>query len=134
MGRSTLALLAAVTLTACKNPVGVTASIGDTGFVLAPHVTASVGDEGLRVEFLRVSGDSRCPQDVVCIQGGDAVAHVRVEDARGHVDLELHTSDPARSSGSYRIYRVTLVDLRPFPFSGRTIPQADYRATLTVTR
>ena len=134
MSRFVAALVAVFALAACKNPVGVTVPIGGAGFVLAPHVVAAVGDDGLRLEFLRVSGDSRCPIDVVCIQGGDAVVHVKAEDGTGSAELELHTGDSARASAPFRTYAVTLVDVHPYPFSGRTIAQKDYRVTLRVTR
>ena len=120
-------------LAGCKNPIGATVPLNEE-FTLAPKSVAVAGDDGLRVEFLRVTGDSRCPADAVCIQGGDAVVHVRAKDARGSADLELHTGDASKAAATYQSYTVTLVDLRPFPFSGRTIPQDDYRATLKVTR
>ena len=127
-----VASLSAVAVAGCKNPVGVTVPLGGAGFILAPNVVAAVGSDGLRLEFLRVSGDSRCPVDAVCIQGGDAVVHVRAEDGSGGAELELHTGDTARASATFRAYTVTLVDVHPYPFSGRTIAQKDYRITIRV--
>jgi hypothetical protein len=122
-----------VVFAGCKNPVGATVAL-DREFTIAPKSPVVAGDDGLVVEFLRVTGDSRCPVDVVCIQGGDAVVHVQVEDSRGRAERELHSSDSSKAAGIYRQYTITLIELQPFPFSGRTIPQDDYRATLKVTR
>jgi hypothetical protein len=67
----------------------------------------------------RFTGDSRCPVDAVCIQ---VAAY------------ELHTGDSSRASVVHDGGRLSLVDLRPFPFSSRTIAPQEYRATFTVTR
>ena len=102
-------------------------------FTLAPRETASVRDTSLRLEFMRVSGDSRCPADALCIQGGDAIVHVRATDART-AEHELHTGDRNWATVVHDGFRIELVELRPYPFSSRTIDASDYRATLRVTR
>ena len=40
---------------------------------LAPGQAATVEGSPVRVLFLRVSGDSRCPADALCVLGGDAI-------------------------------------------------------------
>jgi hypothetical protein len=102
-------------------------------FTLAPGESATVRGTSMSLQFLRVSGDSRCPADVVCIQGGDAIVHVR---AAGAVtaDYELHTGSPARAVVTPIGLRIELANLQPYPFSSRTIQSGDYRATLVVTR
>ena len=44
---------------------------------VAQGKTASVVD-GVSLKFVAVSGDSRCPADAVCIQGGDAIVKLEV--------------------------------------------------------
>lgn len=121
-------------VTACdeKSPVGPTVPLSQR-FALAPGESVAVEGLSLRVQFLRVSGDSRCPADAVCIQGGDAVVHLR---ASGSVtaDYELHTGGPPQSATTPTGYRIELAELQPYPFSSRTISPGDYRATLVVTR
>ena len=102
-------------------------------FTLAVDGSARVEEAGFTVEFSGVTGDSRCPVDAVCILGGDAVVHIRVS-GNETAQYELHTGDSSRSSVLHGSFRISLIELRPFPFSGRTIPQSEYRATLTVTR
>jgi hypothetical protein len=103
-------------------------------FILAPGQTAVVEDADLRVQFVNVTGDSRCPADAVCIQGGDAIVRIRVVDeASASAFHELHTGDSSRASVVTAGARITLLDLQPFPFSSRTTAPGDYRATLTVT-
>ena len=129
-----LCLLAA---TACdeNSPSGPTVPL-DERFTLAPAGVAVVdgGGAALQVQFIEVTGDSRCPADAVCIQGGDAIVHVQATDSAGRVPYELHTGDSARAAVAHGAFRIELVELQPYPFSSRPIEAADYRATLRVTR
>ena len=120
--------------TACDNgsPVGPTVPL-DRQFTLAPGQAVSVADTSLRVAFLRVSGDSRCPADAFCIQGGDALVHLRVTEATS-AEYELHTGNQALAAARHAGFRIEMAQLQPYPFSSRTIESGEYRATLTVTR
>jgi hypothetical protein len=122
-------------MTGCSGgPTGPTVLL-DRAFTLAPGQTAVEEDTGLRILFLQVSGDSRCPADAVCITGGDALVHVRVSGGGvSSAEYELHTGDASRASLAHAGMTVTLIDLQPFPFSSRTIAQGEYRATFMVTR
>lgn len=118
--------------TACDESLtGPTVSLNQE-FVLAPGGSAIIEGASLAVRFTGVSGDSRCPADVVCIQGGDAIVRISVIADGGRRDYELHTGDmrPVRHDG----LTIALVQLSPYPFSSRTIEPGDYRATLKVTR
>mgnify|MGYP003576250058 CR=1 FL=1 len=119
---------------ACEesSPLGPTVPLNEQ-FTLAPGEGASIENTSLRIEFLRVSGDSRCPADAVCIQGGDALVEVRVSDG-GSVEYNLHTGDQSQAAVTHAGYRIALVQLQPYPFSSRTIQPGEYRATLTVSR
>ena len=119
--------------TACdESATGPTVNV-DVRFTLAPGETASVQGRGVKLRFEGVTGDSRCPADAVCIQGGDAVVKVAASGDSGSLTLELHTGDSSRASVTYGSVKVTLVELQPYPFSSRTIAPGDYRATLLVS-
>jgi hypothetical protein len=120
--------------TACneKSPVAPTVPLNQQ-FTLAPGESASIENTSIGIEFLRVSGDSRCPADAICIQGGDALVEVRVSNGTA-AEYDLHTGDLSRAAVTHAGYRIELVQLQPYPFSSRTIAAGDYRATLTVTR
>jgi hypothetical protein len=115
-----------------KSPVAPTIPLSQR-FALAPGDSATVEGSSLRVQFLRVSGDSRCPADALCIQGGDAIVHVRIT-GTVTADYELHTGGPPQFVVTPTGFRIELVELQPYPFSSRTISPGDYRATLVVTR
>ena len=110
-------------------PAGPTVSIGSR-FVLAPGEVAMVGDSGLQVRFDRVLGDSRCPADAICIQGGDAIVRIELFSRRGMQVYELHTGNmqPVEHDG----VTIELLELSPYPFSSRTIQPDEYRATLRI--
>jgi len=127
-------LMCLLCVTGCdeNSPTGPTVSFNER-FTLAPGEVAAVQGADLRLEFVRVTGDSRCPADAVCIQGGDALVQVRASGGGDSTILGLHTGDLSQASDVYRDARVTLVELSPYPFSSRTIEPGEYRATLTVT-
>jgi hypothetical protein len=135
--RPAFLLICLLCVTGCdeNSPIGPTPSLNER-FTLAPGEVARIGDVDLRLEFVRVSGDSRCPADAVCIQGGDAIVQLRASDDDGGDStlLGLHTGDASQASAVYRQARITLVELQPYPFSSRTIAPDEYRATLRVTR
>jgi len=129
-----LATLLLAPVTGCDEagPVGPTVPLSQE-FELAPGGSTSVLGTSLRLRFLRVSGDSRCPADVLCIQGGDAIVHVQATDTTA-AEYELHTGGPPRAVTTPSGLRIELIQLQPYPFSSRTIQPDEYRATLVVTR
>ena len=126
----TCCLLAA---TACDEggPTGPTVPLNER-FTLGRGERAALGSTGIGLQFVGVTGDSRCPADVVCVQGGDAIVHVRVFDAGVSRSYELHTGDGQRATALHRNLRIDLLELRPYPFSSRVIDPSAYRVTLVV--
>jgi len=132
--RMLLVVSSLLAATACheKQPVGPSAPLNQQ-FTLPRGETVSIDGTSVRLQFVEVSGDSRCPADAFCIQGGDATVHVRALDSGAAADYSLHTGDSSRAAATHRQLRIELVQLAPYPFSSRTIAQDDYRATLKVT-
>ena len=120
-------------LVACdEGPTAPTVALNEE-FVLAPDEVARVADTGLRIRFVGVQGDSRCPADAVCILGGDAIVGIEaLSFGGGRQEYDHHTGDlrPVVHDG----FTIALVKLEPYPFSSQTIQPNDYRATLRVTR
>ena len=128
-----LACLCLLAATGCagRTPLAPTVARADR-FTLAPGAIADIEGTGVRVEFVAVAGDSRCPADVVCIQLGEAVVHLRVYDGM-ITAYELRTGNPDRGSVTHHGLRIELVEVQPYPFSNRRIRPSEYRVTL-VTR
>lgn len=126
-------VLCLIAVTSCgRNPTTPGVPL-DEPFTLTVGETASLEGVPLTVKFLGVSGDSRCPADVFCIQGGDATVQIRVAGGFGN-EYDLHTGDSSRATVVHGSFTIALVDLQPYPFSSRTIAPSEYRATLTVGR
>jgi hypothetical protein len=103
----------------------------DREVILAPGQTAEF-NRGLSVRFVSVIGDSRCPVDAVCFWGGDAIVRIHIAAGTGRGDRDLHTS--TMEPVTFDDVQVRLVELTPYPFSGRDTPTSEYRATLRVIR
>jgi hypothetical protein len=132
--RSGLLILCLTATVFCgKSPAGPSTPLNER-FTLAPSETMTIRDANVRIQFIEVTGDSRCPADVVCIQAGDAIVRIRVSDIGDGAAYELHTGDSSRAAVTYSQLRIALVDLQPYPVSSRPIAAGDYRATLIVTR
>jgi len=104
----------------------------NTEFTLAPGQSMAVDGASLSVRFNNVTGDSRCPADAFCIQGGSADVGITATANRSSQDYAIRTGDlrPVQHAG----LTIALVQLSPYPFSSRTIAPSEYRATLKVTR
>jgi hypothetical protein len=89
----------------------------------------------LRIKFLTVETDSRCPSDVKCVWAGNAAVQFQLSNGRGNKTVTLNTGGANFvSEVEYRDYKVKLVDLSPYPRSDRQVAASDYAATLFVSK
>lgn len=122
-------------------PVGATAACASSPasptqpavVTLAPGESSGAG--GLTVKFIRVTADSRCPGDAVCIQAGDAQVATETTVLGSTKAAELYLVDPAKRTITHGGYTITFDALTPYPFLslGPIAPSA-YRATFKITR
>jgi hypothetical protein len=105
-------------------------------FKLRAGQQASIKGTKLRITFMNVKDDSRCPSDVTCVWAGNAAVRLWVTSGRSSKTLTLNTAGSQSLSNEvqYQGYKITLVDLGPYPRSDRKIGKNDYRATLLVTK
>ena len=89
----------------------------------------------LRIRFVAVENDSRCPSDVTCVWAGNAAVQIQLGIGRGSKTVTLNTSKSPSFVGEdeYHGYKVKLVELGPYPRSDRKIARRDYTATLLVS-
>ncbi len=105
------------------------AGVADTTFALRVGQEARVDVQALRIAFLAVDNDSRCPSDVVCVWEGNAAVRIGTGYATGPtVARVLNTSLEPRSL-TLGVYRLTLARLDPYPVSTSRIPAGGYVAT-----
>jgi hypothetical protein len=133
--RSLLIALAALMLLAgCIGRTGeVRANLGSE-VSLAIGETAVVTGENLRVRFLAVTEDSRCPANVLCIQAGRAVMTVQVT-YRGNSET-VTLEEPGLTTPPESVYQnyELAFHLEPYPMAGVEVHPNQYRLLLTITR
>lgn len=110
----------------------------DEEFELRVSETAFIENEGLKIKFLDVTEDSRCPdENIACIWEGQASILVNVNKEGidfGNVTLTLRASDTNFSTEVIDAYLIRLVKVEPYPSTLETIPDANYVATLVVSK
>lgn len=129
-----LAMVAAlIGVVACGRAGPTEASLGEE-FTLRAGESATVGPDSLSVTFTKVTGDSRCPTNVVCVWAGDAGVLLLLSGLGDTQPLELHTAaQVGPNRGSFHGYAVQLLEVSPAARAGQPIPPDDYAVTLRVT-
>jgi hypothetical protein len=127
-------LVLSILVTGCTtNPGVLTVGIGEP-FTLGIGQSARMVGEDLVITFEEVTGDSRCPQEVVCVWAGEARSRVSIlhESTRSSLVLIQPglSGDAQESFGDYTLTH----SLHPYPVEGVAIPPDQYRLTLTVTK
>lgn len=91
-------------------------------------------DSVLRLGFMGVPQDTRCPTTVVCPWEGDGEAEIAYGLGMGpsYPDT-LHTTLEPKSV-LFGGYEITLVDLMPYPYTSDAIPLDEYAARFRVER
>lgn len=102
--------------------------------------TAFIESEDVRIKFVDVTEDSRCPSDVVCVWEGQATIlldavlgsedvnrfHLTIRGSGGSVD--------GSNSKTIGQYSVTMASLQPYPKASEKIELSDYIAELVVEK
>ncbi len=120
-------ILAAGLLVSCASTLTQVASNAD--FELEPGKPVQLAGTGVRVTFLAVVSDSRCPVDVVCVTAGDAEIRLSVVGEGEDRTVSLHTTQEPRSV-TIGAVRIELFGLAPSPRSTVTTRPQEYRATI----
>ena len=103
-------------------------------------------DGGLKITFLAVRNDSRCPINAKCIWAGDAEVVLRVKAGNQAArKVTLHTNlkpqtvvipaqvFPPGMAGIPKSYVVGIAALTPQPEAGKKTLQSDYRLKLDIS-
>lgn len=118
------------------NPLTKSTPVARVGreFRLKAKHEVTLKSEGLRIKFVELKNDSRCPADVTCVWAGTATVQVEVS-LRGKNRKSLTLSLMNNSTPvAYRNYTISMTGLSPYPRSDRKIAPRDYEATLLVNK
>ena len=126
-----MVLLVPLLVSACGSD-NIKASLGKE-FTLPAGKTAAISGENLSIKFVEVTGDSRCPSDVVCIWAGEAKCDT-VFKYKG-TDYPVTITAGGSNPGNYAFENYTVYfDLHPYPVSKQKIEPEDYLLIMTVTK
>ena len=116
---------------ACSND-GV--SIGEE-FYLRIDESASIRGEDLRVRFLDVTEDSRCPEGVTCIWEGrvSCLVEITYRESLESVLLTEPSSNDFPTEQSFHEYRLTY-HIEPYPQAGSEIAEEEYQLHLKISK
>ena len=111
----------------------IAASLGKE-FTLPAGKTALISGEDLKMQFVEVAADSRCPAGVVCVWAGEAKCRMSIT-YRGSESGAVFTQ-PGSSTGTQDIFQKYKVSfkLEPYPESGKQIAGSDYNLVMTITK
>ena len=95
---------------------------------------AVIASEDLKVKFIDVISDSRCPRGAICVWEGEASCLIEITN-EGYIFRKVLTqpglSGPAKTSLiGYKI----AFDLHPYPETGRTTNKQDYHLGLVISQ
>ena len=121
---------------ACSSPTDPDSSaIRDETFVLRYGNTEQLGND-LRVSFVELVEDSRCPASVQCVWQGNGAIRLDVAAAGRSQSIKLNTvggtTFPREATAEG--YTFILMELDPQRATPDPVPPQQYRATIRVTR
>ena len=94
----------------------------------------TVTKERLKIKFVSLVEDSRCPTDTNCVWAGNAKIKIKVTDRRGRSEtFEINTNTGVKGA-SFGGYAINLESLTPAPASNIRISRNGYTATFSVQK
>jgi hypothetical protein len=133
-----LSLILCATVLSAQKPVAPAqerdARVKD-GIFIKQGKEAKVGGEDLKIAFVSVAEDSRCPEGATCVWAGNARVHLTARNSKdecAEFDLNTHLQPVEYDFGKYKI---RLAQLAPHPSIHHGLPKpGEYIATLAVTK
>jgi hypothetical protein len=112
-------------------------SINEEQFQLLVNQSTSLEFDTVKVKFLDVTADSRCPSDVTCVWQGEVKIFVNIiENNRDLGDFSL-TSRAGQKDLGIKVFdghQIQVVKVDPYPTSGKKTPPSDYVASFIISK
>lgn len=87
----------------------------------------------LKVRFVSLVEDSRCPEGANCVWAGNAKIKIEISNGRKKETFEVNTNLGPKGA-TFGGYAVNLIELKPTPKVNAKINRNSYTATFTVSR
>ena len=113
----------------------VTGTLFKSEFQLRIDDVGFIESQNLKVTFLDVLEDSRCPEGVQCIRAGVVTLLINVNKD----DFDLGDTSITLGEGNSSVvqaggYNITLLSVEPYPTAGKEIEITDYSAKFKITK
>lgn len=103
-------------------------------FQLKINQTASLEHDTIKVKFLNVISDSRCPTDVTCVWEGEAKITVNImKDGQNLGDFNL-TDRAGQNNQVFDGHHIQIAKIDPSPMSDKKITLSDYVVTFIILK
>jgi hypothetical protein len=109
----------------------------DSQFQFKINQVALIEYGNIKIKFLNVIQDSRCPSDVVCVRAGDVAILVNINKNNKNLGDFMLIVSPGNEDLAIEIfdgYSVKLIKVDPYPTTSKKIELSDYIATLIVNK
>lgn len=106
-------------------------------FQLKINQIASIDSDNLKIKFLNITEDSRCPSDVVCFWEGQATIVVNTlknDQDLGDFSLTSRAGHEDLAVKNFDRYSIKLKKVEPYPKTTQKIELSDYIVTLIVSK
>jgi hypothetical protein len=111
-----------------------TSDVNPDQFQLKINHTASLESDTIKVKFLNVTSDSRCPTDVTCVWEGEAKIVVNIiKDGQNLGDFNL-ASRAGQNNLAFDGHQIQITKIDPSPTSGKKTLLSDYIVTFTISK
>jgi len=126
-------LVAILLLASCvQQPSETSAALGQK-VSLVPGQAASIQGEGLKIRFLEITADSRCPTGVTCIWAGEVSSLVEIDFRDSTLSRVLTAPGSSPGKADFENYEIVF-EVQPYPEAGKQIGKEDYRLSLEVNK
>ncbi len=128
-----LLLIFLISFVGCSNGYGVTTVELGEQFTLSPGESSKIVKEDLTITFEKVTGDSRCPNNAVCVWAGEAVISITFE--KDNVTYPLELKEPGTADKAVEVFMDYTLNfhLEPYPEAGVEV-SPDYSLIMSVTK
>ena len=109
----------------------------DVPFQLKINQVAFIKSENIKIIFMNVTEDSRCPSDVECIWEGQVTIVINIfknNQFIGEFNLTSRTGFDELAIKEFDEYSINLIKVEPYPISTQIIELSDYIATFNVSK
>lgn len=127
------ALTIAFAAVSCASVENVITAIPDETFSLPIGKTAAVSGSPSRITFTRVTEDSRCPINAVCVWAGDAKIELTLARNGAPVATGIVSLSPQNNEAQLADLVVRFVSLAPAPVTPEPAPR-QYVAELVIRK